>query len=162
MLDAITAAPAVICNDRRDILAANPLGRALYAPMFEEVDRTPNIARFLFLDPRARTFYVDWSMATNNIVAMLRGATGRRPGDRALSELIAELSARSDPFRTLWAKHDVRHSHVCRKHYRHPDIGEIELLFESLPLQPDAGLSLNVYPAEPGSPAERSLARLLS
>lgn len=160
MLDAITGAPGFIRNDRRDILAANALGRALYAQMFEEPGRTPNTARFTFLDHRALGFYGDWELVANNVVAILRAAEGRRPHDEVLRALVTGLCERSDQFRKLWAKHDVRHHHTGHKHYVHPVVGEIELLFESLPLQPDTGLSLAIYPAEPGSPSERTLARL--
>src|SRR4051794_5400107 len=49
LLDAMTGAAAHIGNDRLDILAANPLGRALYLEMFDGQQR-PNAARFVFFD----------------------------------------------------------------------------------------------------------------
>ena len=54
ILDAMTSAPAFVRNGRLDILAINPLGRALYAPAFEDSARPANLARFNFLDPRSR------------------------------------------------------------------------------------------------------------
>lgn len=161
ILDAITAAPAFVRNHRRDVVAANPLGRALYAEMYEDPVQPPNTARYLFLDPRARDFYFDWDLAANNVVAVLRSASGQYPDDTGLQALVRSLSERSGEFRTRWAAHDVRHHYAGRKHYRHPVVGDIELLFESMPLQPDTGLSLAVYPAQPGSAAERTL-RLLA
>lgn len=159
-LNAITEAPAFLRNERRDILAANPLGHALYAQMFEDSTRTPNTARYIFLDSRAPDFYADWDLVSNNVVAILRSAAGRHPDDRKLRALVAELSERSSDFRVLWASHDVRHHYTGVKHYRHPLVGRLDLLFESMPLQPDAGLSLTVYPAVPGSSAEQALHRL--
>jgi hypothetical protein len=50
ILDALTA-PALVSNARMDYLAANRLGRALYAPLFDSPVGT-NAARFLLLDPR--------------------------------------------------------------------------------------------------------------
>lgn len=159
LLEAIDA-PAFVRNHRRDIVAANPLGRALYAPMFEDPDSPPNTARFAFLDPRARDFYVDWELAAGNIVAVLRSAVGRFGDDPLLQQLVAELSRRSGAFRDLWTDHEVRHHRTGRKHYRHPLVGEVELLFEAMPLQPENGLVVSVYPAAPGTPAVEALARL--
>jgi transcriptional regulator with XRE-family HTH domain len=60
MLDSITV-PAVAYNARQDIVGANLLGRAMFTQLFDS-DR-PNLARFIFLDPRARTFFGDWDLA---------------------------------------------------------------------------------------------------
>ena len=46
-------APAIVRNVRVDYLAANALGRALYAPVFESREQPANSARFTFLDPAA-------------------------------------------------------------------------------------------------------------
>lgn len=59
VLDSISA-PAIVRNSRVDYLAANPLGRALYAPVFDSHEQPVNSARFTFLDPAAHEFYVDW------------------------------------------------------------------------------------------------------
>jgi hypothetical protein len=108
MLDAITGAPALVQNGRLDILAANALAHALYSEMYVDPVRPVNHARFVFLDPRAHDFYRDWERAANDTVAILRSEAGRDPYDRGLSDLVGELSTRSEEFRTRWAAHDVR------------------------------------------------------
>lgn len=55
-------------NDRHDILGANGLGRALFLEMFDGQER-PNAARFVFLNPRAREFYLDWDCIARDVVA---------------------------------------------------------------------------------------------
>jgi hypothetical protein len=128
--------------------------------MFEDPSRPPNTARYIFLDPRARDFYQDWELAADNVVAVLRAASGKRPDDQRLIDLIAELSVQSDDFRGRWVAHNVRHHYSGRMHYRHPVIGEIELLFEAMPVGQMPGLTLAVYPAQPGSAAAESLEAL--
>jgi hypothetical protein len=91
LLDAMTGAAAHVGNDRLDVLAANPLGRALYLEMFDGQER-PNAARFVFLDPRARDFYLDWDRTARDVVATLRPAAGRNPDDRDPTDLVGELS----------------------------------------------------------------------
>src|SRR6188472_2468203 len=62
-LDAITGAAAYVGNDRLDILATNQLARALFSELYASPSRPANFARFVFLDPRAATFYPDWDGA---------------------------------------------------------------------------------------------------
>jgi transcriptional regulator with XRE-family HTH domain len=161
ILDAMTNAPAYIRNGRMDILAANQLGRAVFAPMFADPVR-PNVARFIFLDPAAQDFYDEWERIASETVALLRAETGRDLYDRAMSELIGELSTRSDLFRTRWAAHNVRFHRTGTKRLHHPIVGDLTLAFESLELTADAGLRLNAYTAEPGTPSQDALNLLAS
>lgn len=162
LLDAITEAPAVILNGRTDCLAANQLGGALFAPALIGVARTPNFARFNFLDARARDFWTDWNRIADDTVEMLRAQAGRDPYDNALTDLVGELSARSAEFRTRWGAHDVRLHRAGIKHFRHPVVGELHLSFEVMDLVADEGLSLIAYGAEPGTASDDGLRLLAS
>jgi hypothetical protein len=114
--------------------------------------RTPvNTARFVFLDPRAPDFYRDWERTAGECVAVLRSEAGRDPYDRDLSDLVGELSTRSEAFRTHWASHNVRFHLNGVKHFHHPVVGDISLNFERLDIAPDPGLTIFTYTAEPGS-----------
>src|SRR3989440_703864 len=122
----------------------------------------PNIARFVFLDPSAREFYVEWDSLAGDTVGLLRAEAGRDPYDRALSDLIGELSTRSETFRTRWAAHNVRFHRTGVKHLHHPVVGDLALAYESMELTADQGLRLNAYSAEPGSPSADALNLLAS
>jgi hypothetical protein len=162
LLDAMTMAPAYVRNGRLDILGANPLGRAVFAPLFDTAARVPNIARFIFLDPAAQRFYIGWENLAADTVALLRAEAGRDPYDRALTELIGELSTRSEVFRTWWAAHNVRLHRTGVKRLHHPVVGDLSLAYESLELTTDPGLRLNAYTAEAGTPAQEALNLLAS
>ena len=164
MLDSMTTSAAFVRNGRMDILAANTLARALYSPVFDDPHRLANIARFQFLDPRARDFHPEWETAANTTVAVLRTEAGRDPHDAQLRELVGELSTVSDEFRTRWAAHDVRIHHAGAKQFRHPVVGTLGLSYHTLdlPTEDHAGLRLTVYTAEPGSPSEDALKLLAS
>ena len=159
VLDSITGAAAHVGNDRLDVLAANPLGRALYAEMFEGQER-PNAARFVFLDPRARGFYLDWDQIARDIVATLRSAAGRNPYDRDLTDLVGELSTRSEEFRRHWAEHDVRFHISGVKRFHHRDVGDLELNYERLEVVFDTGLTIFTFTAEPGTRSSEALSLL--
>ena len=161
ILDSINA-PATVSNMRGDYLAANQLGRALYAPLFESREQPPNSARFTFLDPAAQTFFVDWEKAAKDLVAALRSMAGRNPYDRALSDLVGELSTRSDAFRAWWAAHNVRYHQTGTKRLQHPVVGDLELSYEVMEIAADTELRLAIFTAEPGSRSEEALNLLAS
>jgi transcriptional regulator with XRE-family HTH domain len=162
LLDAMTMAPVYVRNGRMDVLAANRLGRALFAPLFGSPAKPTNMARFIFLDPAAPAFYQEWDRLASDTVALLRAEAGRNPTDRGLSDLIGELSTRSDIFRIRWADHNVRQHRSGIKHFHHPVVGDISLAYESLELVADPGLVLNGYSAEPGTASEDALNLLAS
>jgi transcriptional regulator with XRE-family HTH domain len=162
LLDAMTMAPVYVRNGRMDVLAANRLGRALFAPLFGSPAKPTNMARFIFLDPAAPEFYQEWDRLASDTVALLRAEAGRNPTERGLSELIGELSTRSDIFRIRWADHNVRQHRSGIKHFHHPVVGDISLAYESLELVADPGLVLNGYSAEPGTASEDALNLLAS
>ncbi|MFD4636172.1 helix-turn-helix transcriptional regulator [Lentzea sp. NPDC058436] len=160
ILDSMTDAAAGILNGRLDVVAANPLGRALYSDLLSDPEHEANLARYTFLDPRSRRFYPFWEATADETVAILRASAGDNPDDTGLDDLVAELSARSDEFRTRWAVHDVRFHRTGVKDLHHPLVGDLQLSFEAMSLPTDPGLTLLAYTAEPGSPAHDSL-RLL-
>jgi transcriptional regulator with XRE-family HTH domain len=162
VLDSMSGTPAFVLNGRLDILTANALGLALYAPIYADQVRPPNNARFVFLDPYATEFFRDWDKVANDVVAMLRAEAGRAPYDRRLSDLIGELSTRSDEFRGRWAAHNVRIHTTGVKLIHHPVVGDLELPFESFPLAADPSQSLLTYTAEPESPSQDALNLLAS
>jgi transcriptional regulator with XRE-family HTH domain len=159
LLDAMTGAGAHIGNSPLDILGANALGRALFLEMFDGQER-PNAARFVFLDPRAHDFYLDWDRIARDVVATLRSAAGRNPYDRELTDLVGELSTRSEPFRQHWAKHDVRFHVSGVKHFRHSQVGDLELNYERLDVAFDDGLTIFTYTADPGTRSAEALSLL--
>ena len=162
LLDAMTGVPAYVRTGRLDILAVNRLGHALYAPVLAGQPLPVNLARFLFLEPHAGDFYVDWDKTANDAVAILRGEAGRNPHDRRLQDLVGELSTRSPEFRARWAAHNVRLHRTGGKQLHHPVAGDLELTYEALALPADPGLTMITYTAEPGSATQDALDFLAS
>ena len=162
MLRGMTEVPAIVQNGRLDVLATNPLAQALYAPVFADPARPANLARFTFLNPHARTLWGDWAGVADDTVAMLRTEAGRDPLDKELTDLVGELSTRSNEFRIRWAAHDVRLHRTGLKHIQHPVVGDLHLAYEVMELSADPGLALVVYSAAEGSPDDDALRLLAS
>jgi transcriptional regulator with XRE-family HTH domain len=157
VLDSMTTVPAYVRNGRLDILAANRLGAALYSPVFSSQTGIPNMARFIFLNPQAHEFYARWEGIASDAVAILRAEAGRDPYDRHLSDLIGELSTRSEDFRVRWAAHNVKFHRTGAKELHHPVVGDLTLAYEALELPADSGQRILVYTAEPNSPSDDAL-----
>jgi transcriptional regulator with XRE-family HTH domain len=159
LLDSWHTTPAYVQGRYMDILAANPLAVAL-SPMF-----TPgtNIVRVSFLDPAVRDLFHDWDTRVGNAVAALRALVGPDVEDPRLTQLVGELSVRSEEFRRLWSRHDVRPQIGGGVHHlRHPQVGELELQYDKFNVAGADGQLLVVYQAEPGSRSEEALALLAS
>jgi|SRR5579875_771111 len=168
VLDAFTGGAAFVRNGRLDVLGSNGLGRAVYSDLYDSPEATPpgrpmNLARYCFLDrDRAERFYPDWGLAADQTVAILRAEAGHDPYDKDLKDLVGELSMRSDEFRVRWAAHDVRRHATGVKHFIHPVVGPLDLVFEGTELMADPGLSLLLYTAEPGTATADALRLLAS
>jgi transcriptional regulator with XRE-family HTH domain len=155
--------PAIIRNARMDLLATNSLGWAMHSSVFEsQPGDPPNFARYTFLDEDSHRFYTDWESAADTCVAILRTEAGRDPHDKALHDLVGELSTRSQDFRRRWSSHDVRLHGAGVKHFHHTVVGDLELAYESVDMISDPGLTLTIYVAEPASPTAHALDLLAS
>lgn len=132
LMDAMALAPAVVQNGRSDLLGANALGRALYVEAFSSKPRPPNLARFVFLDPRATDFYPDWDTMADYAVSILRAEAGHSPYSKDLTDLVGELATRSDEFKRRWAAHHVRAHRRGVKRMHHPVVGDLTLRYEGL------------------------------
>jgi transcriptional regulator with XRE-family HTH domain len=151
LLASWTTTPAYVQGRYLDVLAANPLATAIapyYQPGF-------NLLRVVFLEERFRDSFEDWDRTSQGIVAALRARVGPDVDDPALTELIGELSLRSDPFRRLWARHDAQVKRRGATTVRHPIVGPLALRYEKLPVPDADGQILVVHHPEPGESAAR-------
>jgi transcriptional regulator with XRE-family HTH domain len=161
LLDTMSATPAYARNAHFDIVFANQPCFALYADVFSPETLPFNLARFVFLDTRAKEFFVDWEHIADDITAALRVEAGKNPTHQALTRLVGDLSTASPAFATRWARHDVRLHVTSTKRLRNSLVGEIELTGDALDLPAD-GLTLIAYTAEPASRAQEQLDLLIS
>jgi transcriptional regulator with XRE-family HTH domain len=153
--------PAYLRTPRMEIVAANELCRALYGGALDDERLPMNLARYLFLDPHSRGFFLEWDHVADDLVGSLRIQVGRDPRDKGLSDLVGELSTRSDEFVARWARQNVRLHRTSRKRLHNGVIGAIELTGNALEL-PGDDLMLIAYTADVGSPAEDQLRLLAS
>lgn len=163
MLDILGGvSPAFIANHRQDVLAANQLARALITDWDTLPHRERNFARYVLLDPAARTLYRNWDEVAQTVVANLRLAAGRHPDDALLNELIGEAVVKVPEFSAWWDSHRVAQCVPGTQHFHHPVVGDLTLHHEPLSFPADPDQTMCLYTAEPGSPSAQALALLAS
>jgi transcriptional regulator with XRE-family HTH domain len=153
---AAPGAVVVVAGRYRDVLAATPVA-ALVNPGWR-VGR--NLLRDVFLDEEVRRSYLDLDDVTHASVAGLRAAAGSDLDDPRLTELVGELSLKSEAFRTLWARHEVRIKTAGTKRFDTQLAGRLDLHYQSFSVHGADRQTCYVYLPEPGSPHERTLALL--
>ncbi|MGF1425857.1 helix-turn-helix transcriptional regulator [Kitasatospora sp. LaBMicrA B282] len=156
LLDGHSSAAAFVLNPANDFLASNALADALFSP-FEDMD---NMARMTFLDPAARSFFTQWGRAAQAVVAGLRHAMGLDPHYRRLHDLVGALSRESEEFAALWSSHTVHGKTGAGKELVHPDVGALDLTYQTFDVRGAPGQQLVIYHAEPGSAGAQALALL--
>ncbi|MGY4966104.1 helix-turn-helix domain-containing protein [Streptomyces sp. 900105245] len=147
LIDGWPRNPAYLQNRYTDCLAANALATALTPNYRPGV----NLLRAVFLDPAERALRRDWEDLTAEGVAALRSGAGADADDPRLRDLVGELSLRSERFRVLWARHEVRPRRGRVSRLTHPQVGDLDLHSEKLSVEGADGLTLVVFHAEPGS-----------
>lgn len=153
LMDGYPNTPAFVMSRTLDLLAANALADALYAP-FGPAD---NLARMTFIDPASRNFYSDWGQAAQSTVANLRQAAGFDPNNPRLRELVRTLAEHSADFARLWNSHTVRGKTHDAKQFLHPEVGPLTLTYQAFDVRDAPGQQLVIYHAEPGSPSAQAL-----
>jgi transcriptional regulator with XRE-family HTH domain len=162
LMETMRDVPVVALSKLGDPLGSNPLGRALFTHLFPPEASPMNTARYLFLDPRSRSFYPDWDAVARESVSAMRLLAGRDPSDRQLAALVGELATRSAEFRTWWGSHTVRTHSTGTKRINHPIVGEMTLSYQTLTIQSAPNVRLATYLAEIGTPSADALDLLRS
>ena len=152
LLENLRPGPAYVLSRTLDVLAANPGGLHLYAGIDSWPAKQRNLARYYFLHPAARDLFPDWDSQIRGCVARLRALAGTDPDAPDLAQLVGELLLKSEDFARLWERYDVRAHRPGTKRFRHPQVGDLTLGYQSMTLEGTPGHRLVAYYADPETP----------
>ncbi|MCX7241813.1 MAG: helix-turn-helix transcriptional regulator [Burkholderiales bacterium] len=129
------ATPAYLMGPYWDLLGWNPPAGALFAGWLDLAQpKQPNLLRYVFLDPSARTLIDDWEVRARRIAAEFRADCRTRFEEPALQRLVAELTEGSLEFGRFWKQHDVLERQGGQRNFRHPSRGLIS--YQQVTLHP--------------------------
>ncbi|MGW3310138.1 helix-turn-helix domain-containing protein [Streptomyces sp. NPDC001073] len=163
LMEVLADVPAIVLGRRSDVLAWNRLGHALFAEHLDPqapdlAARRPNMARLVFLYSHTRDLYADWPSKARAVVGNLRLVAAEHPQDTALHALLGELSAKSGEFASMWADHRVKACAVATYEMRHPLVGPLTVVQQTLSHGP--GPTVVVATTETGSASRAALTLL--
>ncbi|TAM76255.1 XRE family transcriptional regulator [bacterium] len=160
LLDHLADIPAMVQDQRFDILAWNPMAAALLVDFSKIPEQQRNYVRLLFTHPTIKQLYDDWESVARFGVSLLRMKAAHDPEDARLTALVGELSMQSQQFREWWAAHYVASKSSGTRVFHHPMAGVLSLDWDILVSTSDRSQELVVWTAEPGSPSFEGLRRL--
>jgi DNA-binding XRE family transcriptional regulator len=160
LMDLSTHTATVVMTPRLDLIGSNQLARALFAPILDRHDPQPNLAQFVFLEERSRSFFTVWEAAADSVVALLLLELGRTPHDKTLVQLVTHLRAHSPEFDCRMTAHVVTANIRDAQRFDHPVVGDLDLQFETLQIPSSGGLVLLNFFAEPTDAAAAKLLQL--
>jgi transcriptional regulator with XRE-family HTH domain len=99
--------PAYVLDRHWNAIRWNTAAGALFRDWLGQRRAAPNLLRYVFLQPRARTFLVDWDDRARRLVAEFRADTPRMRDDPERSALVEELSRASREFASAWRSQRV-------------------------------------------------------
>jgi hypothetical protein len=156
LMDQWRDTPAFVIDRLCNVVAANPLAKAIYAG-YRYHD---SLTRLCFLEEAARSFYGDWEYSARSSVAALRSAAGNDPDDPELVALVGELSLGSNEFRQLWAAAEVRRKTRAQVTLHHREVGTLQMNYEALTINSAPEYELKIYQAVPNTGTADALALL--
>lgn len=152
LLDRLHPTPAFVLEGWAEVATWNPAYDRLMRPAGLFDVEPPNLARYMFLMPVARSLYRDWMTVASEQVRALQAATATCHVSRAFERLVGELSVHSTDFARLWARHDVGERRRGVHRMIHPVAGDMELEYEVLALpDPQARRLVTYLPANQAS-----------
>ncbi|MEV6283826.1 helix-turn-helix transcriptional regulator [Kribbella sp. NPDC051770] len=158
LIEQLGDAPAYVLGRRTDVLAANRSARALLADFPSMPAKHRNAVRWVLLDDAARLLWADeWERIVAELVGALRMDAARYPDDPKTTELVGELSIKSEHFRKWWAEQKVVEFSHGTKRLHHPVVGDLTVESEVVTFPGDPDQALFVYLAKPGTPSEHAL-----
>lgn len=147
--------PAILHGPLFEVLAMNPLAKALFGDFLRMPIEQRNYLRWMFLNPRAKEIHADWQQHAAQITAIIRTEL-HNPRNVSLERLVGELSMLSTEFAALWSSYRLHEYAHGTTRINNAVVGALVLHYEALPLVADRGQTVLIYVPEPGSPtAER-------
>lgn len=161
-LDALNPYPAMVLNERWDVVGWNRAASQVFADFGTFSDWERNFVWIMFTQPDQRTLYVDWAYWASQTVALFRASSGRGSGEPWFIERRDRLIQASSEFREWWPRHDIGEAQVVQKELNHPLVGSLMLRTTPLLVAADPNLKVFVFTPLPQADTAKKLRWLVN
>ncbi|MGA4842668.1 helix-turn-helix transcriptional regulator [Streptomyces sp. G45] len=153
LVERLEPTPAVLLNRLSDVLAYTTAYERIARPLGLLDGDRPNVVRFVFTDDRARDAFPEWDQVADDEVAHLRTESPLIDGYvRGFVDELTVLAGAPFADRATGAPAVPRRSGV--KRFTHPEVGALNLAYETLALPDIDGQRLLVHlPADEATAA---------
>jgi len=143
--------PAYVLDRHYEPLAWNSAAARHFSSWLKPRVRPPTLLEYMFLDPAARDFVVEWPLRARRMVAEFRADASDFLEAADVQARLAQLDERSPEFHRLWRLQDVAEREGGVREFNHPKQGRTryEQVNLRLALHRDIKLVILV-PAAPG------------
>jgi transcriptional regulator with XRE-family HTH domain len=133
--------PAYILDRCWNVLARNAPLLELFGGWPDRAEH-PNLLRYIFQDPAARTLVIDWEERARRVVAEFRADAGPHFDEPDVRSVVEELLRTSTVFAHWWTRQTVVEREGGRREFRAPDgsVLRYEQITFKLAIRPDCKL----------------------
>ena len=104
VLDGYHTGPAMLLNVRMDVVAANPLAKAIFGDLAAAPEYEQNWLWYLYENHH---MIGEWESQARELTATFRASLCEHANDPAYNRLMNKLLETSETFRRFWDEHDV-------------------------------------------------------
>lgn len=145
MLDALGPNPALILNERWDIVGWNQSASQVFTDYRTLSEWERNVVWLTFTRSEQRTRYDNWEYLGQQILARFRASSVNSTGESWWLLRRDRLMQVSSEFREWWSHHDIGAVNLSQKELHHPRVGLLALRPTTLVLADDPNLKLFLY-----------------
>lgn len=161
ILDALLPNPAVIMNERWDIVGWNRGAIRVFVDYSQLSDWERNHVWLIFTHPALRTLYTNWESTARRALSLFRASGGHNSAGKPwFIERRDRLMETSSEFRAWWNLHEVSEGYSGRKELHHPLVGSLILQSTPLLVADNPDLKIFAYMALSEANSEQKLTRL--
>jgi len=162
VLDSLTLSPALVTDQRFNVIAWNKAACLLFGEFSEMNARERNIVWAMFTDEKYKQLYIDWTLYAKNLLGRFRSTCGQYIEDAWIAQFIDDLKAQSEEFNIWWPLHEIQNDTGLSKQLNHPAVGLLDFEISNFDVSDNSGLKMVVHVPLSGTDTAAKIKSLLN
>lgn len=161
VLDNLTLCPALVIDQRWNVIAWNKAAILILGEFSEMNVRERNIVWAMFTDNKYRQLYVDWNLHAKELLGRFRSTCGQYIDDSWLVHFIDDLKGESAEFNLWWPLHEIQSNSEVFKQLNHLIAGMLDFEVSNFDISDNSGLKMIVHTPVTGTDTAAKMKSLL-